>query len=309
MANPTKLASTSKPRAPSEERAAEAPSPGFYLVATPIGNLRDITLRALDILRAADLIACEDTRVTGTLCRAYGITAKRLRYDEHSADRAGPEVIAKLQAGGVVALVSDAGTPLISDPGYRLARQVVAAGIPVTALPGASAVLDALVLSGLPTDRFLFAGFPDRQAASRRQDFTALARLAATLVFYEAPPRVAATLADLAAVFGPREAAVARELTKFYEEVRRDRLDRLAAYYAEAPPPRGEVVIVVGPPLPDAATSQSDIDTLLRGALATMSVRDAAESVAAASGTPKRAVYARALALTAPPPPALPEDR
>jgi 16S rRNA (cytidine1402-2'-O)-methyltransferase len=266
-------------------------------VATPIGNLRDITLRALDILQLADAIACEDTRVTGKLTQAYGIKAKLLRYDDHTGERARPEILERLAAGQIVALVSDAGTPLISDPGYRLVRMAVEAGYAVTALPGASALLTALAVAGLPTDRFLFAGFPGRRSGERLSDLKDLARIDATLVFYEAPSRLAASLADMATALGDRPAAIARELTKLYEEVRRDSLSALAAHYEKSGPPKGEIVIIVGPPLAEAPDEQA-IDALLLDALSHLSVRDAAEAVSAATGSSKRAVYNRALALS-----------
>ncbi|MDB5469032.1 MAG: rRNA methyltransferase, partial [Caulobacter sp.] len=202
-------------RHPPPPALSDAPlAPGLYLVATPIGNLRDITLRALDVLNAADLVMAEDTRVTGKLLAAFGLSKKLQRYDEHVADQATPKALALLAQGGRIALVSDAGTPLVSDPGYRLAREAIAAGLPVFPIPGASALLAALTVAGLPTDRFLFAGFPPPKSAARRTFFEELAGLRATLVFFEGGSRVAACLADMAQVFGPREAAVGRELTK-----------------------------------------------------------------------------------------------
>lgn len=282
---------------PTQPGISSKPAPGLYLVATPIGNLRDITLRALDVLKGADAVACEDTRVSGKLMHAYAITAKLVRYDDHSAERALPGLLARLTAGEVVALISDAGTPLVSDPGYRLVRAAVEAGISVFPIPGASAVLSALVVAGLPTDRFLFAGFPDRGQGARKTAFADLSRVEATLVFYEAPGRLAATLADMAQILGDRPAVVARELTKLYEEVRRGSLDELAAHYDQAGAPKGEVVIVVGPPLPEA-TSELSLDDMLTDALGRMSVRDAAAAVAEATNISRREVYARALALS-----------
>ncbi len=273
-------------------------APGLYLVSTPIGNLRDITLRALDTLRAADLIACEDTRVTRKLLTAHGISGRLTAYHDHNAAEAGPALIARVEAGEVVALVSDAGTPLISDPGFRLVGEANRRGIPVTVLPGASAPLAALVLSGLPTDRFQFAGFPPPRQAARRRFLRALAHIDATLVLLESPRRLAAALADMNEVFGPRPAAVARELTKLHEEVVRDDLGSLAGKYAAADPPRGEIVVLVGPPDEEEATSESEIDARLGEALATMSVRDAAALVAEATNAPRRAVYRRALAVS-----------
>lgn len=208
-----------------------------------------------------------------------------------------PKLMERLHAGAVVALVSDAGTPLVSDPGYKLVREAVAGGIAVHAVPGPSAAIAALVSAGLPSDRFLFAGFPPPRHAARLSTFRELAQVPASLVFFESARRLAACLADMAAVFGPREAAVARELTKLHEEIRRDTIEALARHYDEAGPPKGEVVIVVAPPRNEAAAV--DIDSLLREALDGMSLRDAAATVSAATGTPRRDVYARALALAA----------
>jgi 16S rRNA (cytidine1402-2'-O)-methyltransferase len=268
------------------------------LVATPIGNLDDITLRALKVLAAADLVACEDTRTTGRLLALLGVKAPPLTaYHDHNAERARPGLLARLRQGAVVALVSDAGTPLVSDPGYRLVRACLAEGLAVTSLPGPSAVLTALQLSGLPSDRFLFAGFLPPKAAARRTVLGELAGVPASLVFYESPRRLADALAAMAAVLGPRDAAVARELTKLYEEVRRDSLPGLAAHYAAVEPPKGEVVVVVGPPAPPPPVGDDEIDARLRQALASLSPRDAAAAVAAATGLPRRQVYGRAVAL------------
>lgn len=273
------------------------PAPGLHLVATPIGNAGDITLRALETLRVADAIACEDTRTTGRLMARYGVGTPLIPYHEHNAAKMRPRLLARMAEGQAVALVSDAGTPLISDPGYKLVRETVAAGLAVTHLPGANAAVTGLVLSGLPTDRFLFAGFPPPKSAARRTALGDLAAVPATLVFYESPQRLPEMLADAAAVLGDREAAVARELTKLFEEVRRGTLAGLAAHYAEAGPPKGEVVVVIGPPGAEAETAPADIDALLRDALAAMSVRDAAATVAAATGRAKKEIYARALDL------------
>lgn len=272
--------------------------PGLYLVSTPIGNLRDITLRALDTLRAADLIACEDTRVTRKLLTAHGIGGRLAAYHDHNAAKAGPALIARLEAGEAVALVSDAGTPLISDPGFRLVGEAKARGIPVTALPGASAPLAALVLSGLPTDRFHFAGFAPPRPAARRAFLGTLAGIDATLVLLESPRRLGAALGDMHSVFGARPAAVARELTKLHEQVVHGDLQSLAARYAAEGPPRGEIVIVIGPPGEAEPASEAEIDARLGEALASMSVRDAAAVVAEASAAPRRTVYRRALALS-----------
>jgi 16S rRNA (cytidine1402-2'-O)-methyltransferase len=273
------------------------PAGGLYLVATPIGNLRDITLRALDVLASADLVACEDTRVTGKLMRLLGLKASLTPYHDHNAEQARPALLAKLEQGAVVALVSDAGTPLVSDPGYRLVRACVERGIAVTALPGASAVLTGLQLSGLPVERFLFAGFLPPRGAKRRAALQELAAAPATLVLYEAPHRAAETLADMATVLGDRDAALARELTKMHEEVVRGTLSELAARFAETPP-RGEVVIVAAPPGEAAAPTADDIETRLRQQIeGGSSLKDAAALIAAETGHPRRDVYALALRL------------
>ncbi len=278
-----------------------APGPGLYLVATPIGNLKDITLRALDILHSADLIACEDTRVTGKLLQAHGIEAPLTAYHEHNAARMRPRLIDALKSGKAVALVSDAGTPLVSDPGYKLVQSAVAEGLPVTAAPGASAVLAGLTVSGLPSDRFMFAGFLPGKSSARKRALIELAAVPATLVVFESARRLAATLADMAEVLGARPAAVTRELTKLYEEVRRDPLDALAAHYRAAGAPKGEVVIVIGPPEQAAAEiGAAELDERLRAALEDASVRDAVAAVTRETGLKRQTVYARALELTAP---------
>jgi 16S rRNA (cytidine1402-2'-O)-methyltransferase len=279
-------------------QAIEAPAlaPGLHVVATPIGNLRDITLRALETLAAADLIACEDTRVTRKLVDHYGITTPLTPYHEHNAAQARPKILARLAAGAAVALVSDAGTPLISDPGFKLAGAAGAAGHGVTALPGASAVLAALTVSGLPTDRFMFEGFLPPRETQRRKRIEEIKLIPATLVLFETGPRIAAALADLAAALGPRAAAVCRELTKLYEEVRRGDLASLALQYGATDEPRGEIVIVIAPPSAPASDA-ADLDALLRQALARVSVKEAVGEVAAVTGRPRREVYQRALAL------------
>ncbi len=285
-------------RHPPPPALSEAPlAPGLYLVATPIGNLRDITLRALDVLSAADLVMAEDTRVAGKLLHAFGLSKKLERYDEHSADRAGPKALALLAEGGRVALVSDAGTPLVSDPGYRLAREAIAAGLPVFPIPGASALLAGLTVAGLPTDRFLFAGFPPPKSAARRAFLEELAGLRATLVFFEGGSRVAASLADMAEVFGSREAAVARELTKLYETVTRGTLAELAAD-PRMVSPKGEFVILVGPGREEIATA-ADADNALKDALTRLRPAEAASEVARALGLPRRDLYRRAMELRA----------
>ena len=271
--------------------------PGLYIVATPIGNLGDLSPRAAEILAAADLVACEDTRVTGRLLAARGIETRLTAYHDHSTPAARAALIERLKEGKIVALVSDAGTPLISDPGYKLVRDAADAGFFVTAAPGPSSVLAALVVSGLPTDRFLFAGYLPSRDKARRDAIAEFAGLNATLVFLDSPKRLAASLAALREILGDRLAAVAREMTKLHEEVRRGTLAALAADYADEPPPRGEAVIVVGPPAGEA-DAPADIDALLADALSTMSVRDAAATVAAATGAPRKDVYRRALELS-----------
>ena len=279
--------------------AAPPLAPGLYLVATPIGNLRDVSLRALEILAAADVIACEDTRVTRKLLSHYGIATPATPYHDHNAATARPKLIARLSEGARVALVSDAGTPLVSDPGYRLVRAAQTAGHPVTAAPGASAVLAALSVAGLPTDRFFFEGFLPAKETARRARIAALARIPATLVLFETGPRLAAALADLALGLGDREAAICRELTKLHEEVRRGGLSELAHAYRELPEPRGEIVIVTAPPPEQQPAGAEEVDALLRNALERLSVKDAVDEVAGVSGQPRRDVYRRALALKA----------
>jgi 16S rRNA (cytidine1402-2'-O)-methyltransferase len=270
-------------------------APGLYIVSTPIGNLRDMTLRAIDVLAAADLILAEDTRVSGKLLSAYGLKNKLERYDEHAAERVRPRVLQLLAEGGRVALVSDAGTPLISDPGYRLVREATQQGAAVFPIPGASAVMAALAVAGLPTDRFLFAGFPPSKSAGRRTLFAELAPIRASLVFFEGGSRLAASLKDMAAVFGPREAMVGRELTKLYETCIRGPLDALAADPALATP-KGEMVVVVGPSA-EVAASPADADAALVDALMRLGPAEAASEVAGALGLNRRELYRRALAL------------
>jgi len=281
----------------------EAPPPhrGTYrlkgeAVATPIGNLRDITLRALETLGAADLIACEDTRVTRKLLDHYGIATPLTPYHEHNAETARPKILARLAGGAAVALVSDAGTPLVSDPGFKLVRAARAEGHAVFALPGASAVLAALTVSGLPSDRFVFEGFLPPREGARRNRIAEIKSIPATLIVFETGPRLSAALADLAQGLGPRPAAVCRELTKLHEEVRRGDLATLAADYAAAAEPRGEIVIVIAPP-PAPQPDTADLDTLLRQALKRLSVKEAVAEIAAVTGEPRRHVYQRALEL------------
>ena len=272
-------------------------TPGLYLVATPIGNLGDVTLRALQALAGTDVIACEDTRVTRKLLERYAITTPLTPYHEHNAAKARPALLRRLAEGAAIALVSDAGTPLISDPGFKLVRAAQEAGHAVTALPGASAVLAALTVAGLPTDQFFFAGFLPPKQAARRARIAELGRLPGTLVLFETGPRVAAALADLAAGLGAnREAALCRELTKLHEEIKRGELAKLAEV-CMGEEPRGEIVLVIAPAPQEAPASLSDTETLLRQALARNSLKDAVGEVAQATGRPRREVYQRALAL------------
>ena len=270
-------------------------APGLYVVATPIGNLRDITLRVLDVLAGADLVLAEDTRVTGKLLHAFGLSAKLARHDEHAAERARAKALAVLAEGGCVALVSDAGTPLISDPGYRLVREVSAAGHLVFPIPGPSALLAGLSVAGLPTDRVLFVGFPPPKSAARKTFLREVAGVRATLVFFEGGSRLAASLADMAEVLGDREAVVCREMTKLYETVVRGPLGDLAADPRFAAP-RGELVILVGPGRQVAATAH-DADAALADALSRLRPAEAAAEVAQALGLPRRDLYRRALEL------------
>jgi 16S rRNA (cytidine1402-2'-O)-methyltransferase len=276
--------------------AAKA-APGLHLVATPIGNLGDITLRALETLAGADLIACEDTRITRRLTERYGITAELKPYHEHNAATARPKLLAHLTQGGSIALVSDAGTPLISDPGYKLVREACAAGHAVNALPGPSSVLTALSVAALPTDRFFFEGFLPAKETARRARLAELARIDATLVLFESGNRVQDTLRDLADAMGTREAAICRELTKLHEEILRATLAELAAR-ADALETRGEFVLVIGPPAADAQVlTEEALDDLLREQLDHHSVKDAVAHAVELSGRPRREVYARALEL------------
>ena len=276
--------------------AHEVP-PGLYLVATPIGNLSDVTLRALETLGAVDAIACEDSRITRRLLERYAITTPLLTYHDHNAEAVRPKILARLEAGAAIALVSDAGTPLISDPGFKLVQAAQAAGHTVTAVPGASAALVALTVSGLPTDRFFFEGFLPSRDAARRSRIDELANLPATLIFFETGPRIAAMLTDAADRLGGRPAAVCRELTKLHEEIRRDDLAALAHAYQKGAETRGEFVVVVGPPIKNDRIDATDLDGMLKTALATASLKDAVEAVAAATGQKRRIVYQRALTL------------
>lgn len=269
--------------------------PGLYIVATPIGNLGDLSPRAAETLRRVGLIAAEDTRVTAKLLRHIGSTAPMTPYHDHNADAVRPRLIARMR-DAAVALVSDAGTPLISDPGFKLVRDARAAGITVTTLPGPCAAVAALTLAGLPTDRFLFAGFLPSKAQARATAIDELKGLRATLIFYESGPRLGASLAALAAGLGSRPAAVAREITKRFEEAVDGDLATLAARYADAPP-KGEIVIVVGPPGDAPVATAADLDTALARALAEGPLKSAVAEVAEALDLPRKQVYARALEL------------
>jgi 16S rRNA (cytidine1402-2'-O)-methyltransferase len=267
------------------------------VVATPIGNLRDITLRALDVLASADMVCAEDTRVAGKLLSAYGVSARLRPYHDHNGAQARPAILEALESGARVVLMSDAGTPLVSDPGFRLVREAAERGIKVHPVPGASAPMAALTAAGLPTDRFLFAGFPPPKSAARRRWLEELAPIRTTLVMFEGPSRLAASLADMADVLGAREAAVARELTKKFEEVRRGPLADLAAAYASEDPPRGELVVLVGPPAGPVEASADDLDAAIRAADPTRHLKDVAAEIAARLGLSRRDVYERALEL------------
>jgi 16S rRNA (cytidine1402-2'-O)-methyltransferase len=283
-------------RPPADAAAETELAPGLYLVATPIGNLGDVTLRALAVLRGVDRIFCEDTRITARLLARFGITTPLGLYHDHNAEQARPAVLAALRRGARIALVSDAGTPLVSDPGYKLVRAAIAENLPVTVAPGPSAALAGLILSGLPPDVFLFAGFLPPRKGARRRALERWSSLAATLVFFESAARLAGCLADMADLLGDRPAAVARELTKLHEEVRRGRLVDLAAHYRGTGPPRGEVVIVVGAPEP-STPEDAEVGERLRAALAELGVSAAAAQVAAETGLPRSELYRRALAL------------
>jgi len=274
-------------------------SAGLYLVATPIGTAADITLRALDILENADVLAAEDTRQARKLLDIHGVALNGrplLPYHDHNGAAMRPKLVKAVQDGKVVAYVSDAGTPLIADPGYQLAAGMIEAGLPMTAAPGASAVLTALSLAGLPTDRFLFAGFAPVKSVARKAFFEEFATVPATLVFYEAPRRLGESLAAMAEVFGDRPAAMCRELTKKFEEIRRGSLTELAAYYKEVSAPKGEAVVVVGAPLKAVATAEV-VDAALVEALKHSRVKDAAAEVASAFDLPRKPLYQRALEL------------
>jgi 16S rRNA (cytidine1402-2'-O)-methyltransferase len=276
---------------------APVPAPALYLVATPIGNLSDITLRGLETLAGADVLACEDTRVTRILLERYGIRRKLMAYHEHNAAEAGPRLIAALGEGRSVALCSDAGTPLVSDPGFRLVSEAVEAGHRVVPIPGASSTLAALSIAGLPSDAFFFAGFLPVKDGQRRTRLHEVARIPGTLIFFESPRRLAASLKAMLDVLGDRPAAVARELTKTFEEARRGTLAELAAHYAEADTPKGEVVVCVGPPLEEAATEGVDVDRLLLDLARDMPASKAAGEAAKMTGQSKQDLFRRLVEL------------
>ena len=269
---------------------------GLYVVATPIGNLRDITLRALDVLRHADMILAEDTRQTRKLLGAYDIKTPLTAYHDHNAAKRVPAIIKEIEAGRAIALVSDAGTPLVSDPGFKLVRGCAQAGLEVFPLPGASAVLAGLVKSGLPSDRFMFAGFLPPKSAARKTALETLASIKASLIFFETGPRIAASLADMAQVFGPREAVLTRELTKRYEEARRGSFEALIQS-CEQNPPKGELVVLVGPPQGDDIWPEATVIAALNSLIGEMGLKRASTEVAEQSGWAKRDVYQLALSL------------
>ena len=285
-------AAAGKPQHPGDSKDGLAS--GLYVTATPIGNARDITLRALDVLRAADLIAAEDTRVTAKLLAIHGISKPLTAYNDHNAARERPRLLGRLRDGARIALVSDAGTPLVSDPGFKLVRAAIEEGLPVHALPGASAALTGLVLSGLPTDRFLFAGFLPAKSGERRTMLEELKTLRATLIFFESGPRLADSLKDIAAILGARSAAVAREMTKLHEEIRRGTLIELARSYENQIAPKGEVTLLIAPPHA-AETDFAAVDAALTAALAFMPLKPASEMIADLTGASRKAVYARGL--------------
>jgi 16S rRNA (cytidine1402-2'-O)-methyltransferase len=282
------------------EMAARPLEPALYLVATPIGNLGDITLRALETLAAADILAAEDTRVTRVLLDRYGIRKRAVAYHQHNEAEAGERLLAALKEGKSVALVSDAGTPLVSDPGYRLVAMAYAEGLRVVPVPGASAVLAALAASGLPSDTFLFAGFLPSKAGQRRSRLEELKAVPATLIVFESPHRLAESLEAMTATFGGgRNAVVARELTKAFEEIRRGTLAALAEYYAEAGAPKGEIVILVAPPQPAVTADAAETDRLLLSLAGEMATSRAAAEASRLTGRPKQALYRRLLELKA----------
>lgn len=272
-------------------------APGLYVVSTPIGNLRDITLRALDILASCDVVCAEDTRVAGKLLSAFGVSARVRPYHDHNGAHARPGLLNELKGGARIALISDAGTPLVSDPGFKFVREAAQMGINVIAIPGASAPLAALASSGLPTDRFTFAGFPPPKSAARRRFLTDLKSGSGTVIFFEGPSRLVASLADMAETLGVREAVVARELTKKFEELRRGTIAELAAHYAEAGPPRGEIVVLVGPAEGGETPDADALDAAIFAAGEARHIKEIAAEIAERFGIKRRDVYERALEL------------
>ena len=275
---------------------ADPLAPGLYVVATPIGNLGDITVRALATLAAAETVLCEDTRTSGKLMERFAIKTRLSPYHEHNAQKARPHILERLQQGGTIALISDAGMPLVSDPGYRLVKEAVERGIPVTACPGPSAVLTGLALSGLPTDRFLFAGFVPQKQGERKRLFEEFSKLKVTLIFFESPHRIVETLQDLSTALPGRAVAVTRELTKLHEEVLRGTADIIAAQLAGRPSVKGEITLLVGPPVEEEAVSDADLDQAITEALADMPASKAASEVAKRFNLNRGDIYQRILA-------------
>lgn len=275
---------------------AEPLAPGLYVVATAIGNLGDMTIRALATLAAAETVLCEDTRTSGKLMERFAIKTRLAPYHEHNAQKLRPEILERLQQGATIALISDAGMPLVSDPGYRLVKEAVERGIPVTACPGPSAVLTGLALSGLPTDRFLFAGFVPHKPGERKRLFAEFAELKATLIFFESPHRIVETLHDLATALPGRRLAVARELTKLYEEVLRGTAAEIAAQLNARTSVKGEITLLAGPPMAEDAVSETDLDAAIAEALAAMPASKAASEVAKRFNVSRSGIYQRILA-------------
>ena len=271
-------------------------SAGLYVVSTPIGNASDITLRALDVLRQADTIVCEDTRVTSKLLAIHSITSRLMAYHEFNAEKVRPKILKLLNANEVVALVSDAGTPLISDPGYKLVKSCIQENIPIMSVPGACSPIAALTISGLPTDKFFFAGFPPNKSQARLTFFEQFSNIPATTIFFESAQRLKYSLQALLEVFGDREAAVAREITKKFEEVKRGKISSLIELYEEYGTPKGEIIILVEP-VANGQTTVEDLDELIQLVLEKKSVRDTVHLLTKATGLPHKEIYAQALAL------------
>lgn len=270
---------------------------GLYIIATPIGNLRDITLRALDTLNSVDVIYCEDTRVSGKLLAHYGIKAKLHSYNDHNADDKRARIIKRIQGGEAVALISDAGMPLISDPGYKLVRDAADAGVYITTIPGANAPLSALQLSGLPSDNFSFIGFLPTKTGARDAVLQKWKRVSSTLIVFESANRLIKTLSAVYENMGNREVAVVREITKMFEETRRDNVENLIEHYTQNGAPKGEIVLVIEAQSQDTALNQSDVDAMILDALKTMKTKEAAAFVAQKTNVAKKDIYARVLEL------------